>query len=250
MTEQNLEGRVALITGAGRGVGLGIALELASRGAAIAINDINAERAEEAVATVTASGGKAVAAAGDIADEESVRTIFARASELGTVDILVNNAGIPPQGMGLVSFLEETTASWRQFVDINLYGVAFMTRAALPAMVANGWGRVITIVSDSGRVGDPNLAMYGASKAAAVSLMRSIAAEVGPVGVTCNAISLSTIAMPGMSQEMQDQLGRRYPVRRLGQPADVAGAVAYFASPEAEWVTGQTLSVNGGYVRI
>ncbi|MCH5007644.1 SDR family oxidoreductase, partial [Listeria monocytogenes] len=133
---------------------------------------------------------------------------------------------------------------------INLYGVAFMTRAALPAMIENGGGRVITIVSDSGRVGDPNLAMYGASKAAAIALMRSIAAEVGPLGVTCNAISLSTIVMEGMSEEMQAKLGNRYPLKRLGEPADVAGAVAYFASPAAKWVTGQTLSVNGGNVRI
>ena len=250
MTDQILDGRVALITGAGRGVGLGIALELASRGAAIAINDINEERADEAVAAVIDAGGTAVAATGDIADEEAVRAIVASAAQLGPVDILVNNAGIPPQGMGLVSFLEETTASWKQFVDINLYGVAFLTRAALPAMIENGWGRVVTIVSDSGRVGDPHLAMYGASKAAAISLMRSIAAEVGPLGVTCNAISLSTIAMPGMSEEMQTKLGNRYPLKRLGQPADVAGAVAYFASPAAEWVTGQTLSVNGGHVRI
>ena len=250
MTDQSFEGRVALITGAGRGVGLGIALELASRGAAIAINDISSERAEEAVATVVEAGGKAVAATGDIADEEAVKAIFASAAKLGPVDILVNNAGIPPQGMGLVPFLEETTASWKQFVDINLYGVAFMTRAALPAMIESGWGRVITIVSDSGRVGDPNLAMYGASKAAAIALMRSIAAEVGPLGVTCNAISLSTIVMQGMSEEMQAKLGNRYPLKRLGQPADVAGAVAYFASPAAGWVTGQTLSVNGGNVRI
>lgn len=250
MTDRFLEGRVSLVTGAGRGVGLGIALELASRGAAVAINDINRARAEEAVAAVVEAGGKAIAATGDIADEEDVQRILTSAARLGPVDILVNNAGIPPQGMGLASFLEETTASWKQFVDINLYGVAFMTRAALPAMIENGWGRVITIVSDSGRVGDPKLAMYGASKAAAVALMRSVAAEVGPRGVTCNAISLSTIAMPGMSEELQAELGNRYPVKRLGQPADVAGAVAYFASPAAAWVTGQTLSVNGGHVRI
>lgn len=250
MIEQDLEGKVALITGAGRGVGLGIALELAARGAAVAINDINQERAGEAVAAVIEAGGKAVAATGDIADEESVRAIVAEANQLGSVDILVNNAGIPPQGMGLVSFVEQSTASWRQFIDINLYGVAFMTRAVLPAMIDNGWGRIVTIVSDSARVGDPQLAVYAASKAAAATLMRSIAAEVGPLGVTCNAISLSTIAAPTMDEALQAKLGGRYPVKRLGRPSDVAGAVAYFASPAAEWVTGQTLSVNGGYVRI
>ena len=250
MTDEDLTGKVALVTGAGRGVGLGIALELAARGAAIAINDIDEQRAAGAVGAVAEAGGRAVAAVGNIADEASVRDVFAAAAALGPVDILVNNAGIPPQGMGMVSFVEDSTESWKQYIDINLYGVAFMTRAALPAMIDKGWGRVITIVSDSSRVGDPRLAVYAASKAAAASLMRSIAAEVGPLGVTCNAISLSTIASPAMDEEMQAKLGGRYPVRRLGRPSDVAGAVAYFASPAAEWVTGQTLSVNGGYVRI
>lgn len=250
MTDRDLEGKVALITGAGRGVGLGIALELAGRGAAVAINDISVERAEEAVGTVTEAGGKAVVAAGDITDEETVKEVFASAAQLGPVDILVNNAGIPPRGMGLVSFVEESTESWRRFVDINVYGVAFMTRAALPAMIEQGWGRVITIVSDSARVGDPKLAMYAASKAAGAALMRSVAGEVGRHGVTCNSISLSTIAMPGMSEEAAAKQASRYPMKRLGRPADVAAAVAYFASPAAEWVTGQILSVDGGYVRI
>lgn len=250
MSDQDLEGKVALVTGAGRGVGLGIALELSARGAAVAINDIDQERAEDAVGAVTEAGGKAVAATGDICDEESVGEILAEANRLGSVDILVNNAGIPPQGMGLVSFVEQSTASWKQFIDINVYGVAFMTRASLPAMIDQGWGRIITIVSDSARVGDPNLAVYAASKAAAATLMKSIAAEVGPLGVTCNAISLSTIATPTMDADLQAKLGGRYPVKRLGKPSDVAGAVAYFASPAAGWVTGQTLSVNGGYVRL
>lgn len=251
MADQELTGKIALVTGAGRGVGRGIALELAARGAAVAINDIDEERADEAVGAVIDVGGRAVAATGDIADEESVCAIFARVNQLlGPVDILVNNAGIPPQGMGLVSFVDESTESWKQFIDINVYGVAFMSRASLPAMIEKGWGRIITIVSDSSRVGDPHLAVYAASKAAAATMMRSIAAEVGPLGVTCNAISLSTIASPAMSEELQAKLGSRYPVKRLGQPSDVAGAVAYFASPAAEWVTGQTLSVNGGYVRI
>lgn len=251
MVDQELRGKVALVTGAGRGVGCGIALELAARGAAVAINDIDAGRAAEAVDAVIAAGGRAVAATGDIADEDSVGAIFAAVGEsVGPVDILVNNAGIPPQGMGLVSFVDESTESWKQFIDINIYGVAFMSRAALPAMIEKGWGRIITIVSDSARVGDPHLAVYAASKAAAATMMRSIAAEVGPLGVTCNAISLSTIASPSMGEEMQAKLGSRYPVKRLGRPSDVAGAVGYFASPAAEWVTGQTLSVNGGYVRI
>lgn len=250
MTDKDLEGKVALITGAGRGVGRGIALELARRGAAVAINDINAERAAEAVQAVTDEGGRAVAAVGDITKEESVAELVAKANELGPVDILVNNAGIPPQGMGLVSFLEETTESWKQFVDINVYGVAFMARAVLPSMVERGWGRIITIVSDSGRVGDPNVAVYGATKAAGASLMRSLAYEFGKYGVTCNAISLSSMATPGTPPEMEAKLTRRYAIKRMGRPEDVAGAVAYFASPSAEWVTGQTLSVNGGYARI
>ncbi|MQW77594.1 SDR family oxidoreductase [Nocardioides sp. dk4132] len=250
MTERNLEGKVAVVTGAGRGVGLGIALELAARGAAVAINDVSAERAEQAVRAVTDAGGKAVSAAGDITDEGAVKEIFARADRLGAVDILINNAGIPPQGMGLSSFVEEATESWKRFVDINVYGVAFMTRAALAPMIEKGWGRVVTIVSDSARVGDPNLAMYAASKAAAATIMRSVAGEVGRYGVTCNSISLSTIAAPGMPEEVAAKLASRYAVKRLGSPADVAAAVAYFCSPAAEWVTGQTLSVDGGYVRI
>jgi NAD(P)-dependent dehydrogenase (short-subunit alcohol dehydrogenase family) len=241
----DLSPRVALVTGAGQGVGAEIARTLARQGAAVAVNDLFTERAETVVDEIVAEEGRAGAFEADITDAEAVGAMVASVeARLGPVDVLVNNAGIPADGFVLKQFREMTDDEWEPFIRLNLYGTLHCTRAVVDGMCERGWGRVVTVSSEAGRAGTGlGISLYGASKAAAVGLSRHLAVELGPFGVTVNCVSLGVI-------ERADGGGRGmakgYPTRRLGRPADVAGAVAYLASDEAAWVTGQTLPVNGG----
>jgi 2-hydroxycyclohexanecarboxyl-CoA dehydrogenase len=229
-----LDGKIALVTGAGQGVGAGIARALADGGAIVVVNDLFAERAEQVAAEV---GGRAVAF--DVTDLDAVRAGFAAA---GPVDILVNNAGIPAAGFPQVDFKDTDPALWRRFVDLNLYGVMHCTHSALPGMCQRGWGRIITISSEAGRVGmSLRVSLYGAAKAGAIGLMKHLAHEVGRDGVTCNSLALGT--MEGVPLDPS-----RFPIPRLGTGADVGAAVAFLASDDADWITGQVLGVNGGAV--
>lgn len=229
-----LDGRVALITGAGQGVGAGIARYLAEQGAEVVVNDLFADRAEAVAAEV---GGRAVPF--DVTDLDAVRAGFEAA---GPVDVLVNNAGIPADGFPLVDFVDSDPEVWRRFVDLNLYGVLHCTHTALPGMCERGWGRVVTISSEAGRVGmGIQVSLYGASKAAGIMLMKHLAHEVGPSGVTCNALALG--GMEGIPLDP-----KRQPIPRLGTGRDVGAAVAFLASDDAGWITGQVIPVNGGAV--
>jgi NAD(P)-dependent dehydrogenase (short-subunit alcohol dehydrogenase family) len=242
----DLTGRVALVSGAGRGVGAGVALSLARQGAAVAINDLHPHRAEKTAAAITAAGGRAAVVAFDVTDHAAVSEGFAKASQtLGPIDILVNNAGIPDSGFVPIPFKDSDPASWRRFVDLNLYGVLNCTHVALAGMCERGWGRIITISSEAARMGLAiNVSVYGAAKAGAVGLMRHLALEVAPAGVTVNAVSLG--AMDNVGGDMAAKLSAGIPRRRLGSGADAGAAVVYLASSEADWVTGQVLPVNGG----
>ena len=226
--------RVALVTGAGQGVGGGIARALAEQGVTVVVNDLFPDRAEAVAAEV---GGRAVPF--DVTDLDAVRAGFAAA---GPVDILVNNAGIPADGFPQVDFKDSDPELWPRFVDLNLYGVLNCTHTALPGMCERGWGRVVTISSEAGRVGLPiRVALYGAAKAGALGLTKHLAHEVGRYGVTCNALTLGT--MEGVPLDPS-----RFPVPRLGTGRDVGGMVAFLASDAAEWITGQVIGVNGGAV--
>lgn len=241
-----LEGRVALVTGAGQGVGAGIAKVLAGQGAAVLVNDIEADRAAQTVAAVVAAGGRAAAVAFDVTDFDAVaKAVAAASSHFGPVDILVNNAGIPVAGMGQTPFVETGPQLWRQLIELNLFGFLNCAHAVLPGMTERGWGRIILISSEAGRLGlDIQVSLYGAGKAGAVGLLRHISMEVAPSGVTCNALSLGL--MNNVSGEWADAIAATIPRRRLGTPEDIGAAVAFLASDAADWITGQLIPVNGG----
>lgn len=256
----DIGGQVALVTGAGKGVGRGIALELAKHNAGgIVVNDFDAGRAEEVVAEVRTMGVKAMAAVFDVTDRAAVASAYEKvAAELGAPTILVNNAGnAGPDGTFDLGppFWDEDPAIWGKYIGTNFYGVLNCCHVALPYMVAEGRGRVVTIVSDSGRVGEPRLAVYAAAKAGAAGFMRSLAKDAGRYGITCNSIALGSIQTMQTPEQFEaykqtDQYKKavsHYTIRRYGQPDDVSGLAAFLCSDRAAWITGQTYPVNGGY---
>jgi 3-oxoacyl-[acyl-carrier protein] reductase len=249
----DLTGKRALITGAGQGVGAATAVTLAEAGAEIVVNDLVGERAEAAAAELRSQGHAAVAAAFDVTDHAAV---VAAVAAVGGVDILVNNAG-NAGGDGWVGggpFHASNPAEWTRFINVNLYGVMNCTHACVPAMIERRWGRVITIISDAGRVGEANMAAYAAGKGGAGAFTRAIAHEVGRYNITANNISLGTMRTPlteprwaNATEEQTKAILGRYLIRRPGLPDDAAALVLYLASPAAEWVTAQTYPLNGGY---
>jgi NAD(P)-dependent dehydrogenase (short-subunit alcohol dehydrogenase family) len=240
----DLQGRRALVTGAGRGIGRAIAHGLASAGATVAVNDVNPSEAEAVADEIIAEGGKATPLPFDVTRYSEVAAAI---EAIGGTDVLVNNAGnAGAEKFGaLVDFAESDPDEWSRYFAVNLFGTMHCTRAALPAMIASQCGRVVTIVSDAARYGDAKVAPYAAAKAGAAGFCRSVAREVGRHGVTVNCISLGTIDSPVVADAPFD--GRGYVVRRRGKPEEVAGLVTYLASPLADWITGQTYALNGGY---
>jgi 3-oxoacyl-[acyl-carrier protein] reductase len=239
-------GRVALVTGAGQGVGVGNARALAAQGASVAVNDLVAERAD---ATVAAIGGRTIAAPFDVTDRAAVDRGVARiADELGPVDILVNNAGVPV-GMDLVPFGQADPEQWRLYVDLNMYGSMHCIQAVLGGMCDRGWGRIVQISSGAGRAGlNLGISLYGASKSGIEGLIRHLSQEVARKGVTANCLALGMMGHAGsdVDDAATAPLVRTIPVGRLGTPDDVGAAVVYLASDEASWLTGQTIDLNGG----
>lgn len=252
--DHQLGGRRVLVTGAGQGVGEGIARLLAAGGAEVVVNDFVAERAEAVAGSIVADGGAAVATSFDVTDHAGVAAAVAAA---GHVDILVNNAGnAGVEGFGVPApFVETGPDDWAKYLAVNLHGVLHCTHAVLPGMVRAEWGRIITIVSDAARVAERGMAIYGAAKAGAAAFGRGIAAEVARHGVTVNSVALGTMRTPltaglwddATLADQQQAILSRYLVRRPGEPADAAWMVAALASPRAAWITGQTIPVDGGY---
>jgi NAD(P)-dependent dehydrogenase (short-subunit alcohol dehydrogenase family) len=241
----DLSGRRALITGAGQGIGRAIAHTLAEAGAAVVVNDIDGARADSVVEEIVAAGGKASPLVFDITKWEATEQAI---TGDGVFDILVNNAGnAGAENFGaLVHFAKSDPNEWTRYFAVNLFGTMHCTRAVLPAMIeAGGGGRVVTIVSEAARYGDKALAPYAAAKAGAAGFCRSVAREVGRWGITVNSISLGTMESPLTAGAPFD--GSGYVIRRRGEPEEVAGLVAYLASPLADWITGQTYALNGGY---
>ena len=242
----DLSGRVALVTGAGQNVGAGIARALAARGAAVAINDLHAERAERVAKEIEGAGGRALAAPFDVTSLDATQAgVGSVKSRLGPVDVLVNNAGVP-DGMGLVRFRDYDPAQWARMVDLNLYGVLHCARAVADDMCARRWGRIITISSGAGQVGlSIGVSLYGAGKGGAIAFMRHLAIELARDGVTANTLCLGLMSNAADAAATK-AIAATVPVGRLGTPDDVGAAVVYLASPEASWITGQTIGLNGG----
>lgn len=243
----DLTGKVAIVTGAGQHVGLAIANALAEQGAAVAINDIVEERAKAAAEEITSKGRRAIAAVADATDLDAVKQMVARVeAELGPVDILVSNAGNSGANPAIpTSFVDMDPADWNKYVDINFYAVLNGIHAVLPGMCERRHGRIITISSDAGRQGiNMGMSIYSGGKAGALGFQRSLACEVGKHQVTVNAVSLGMI--PG---DWDPGPPKGIPLGRYGVPEDVGPSVAFLASDDASWITGQILSVNGGVYR-
>ncbi len=243
----DLSDRVALVTGAGQGIGAGIARQLAAQGATVAVNDLVLDRAKATAAEILEAGGRAHAISFDVTDYASIVSgVEEIAAELGAVDILVNNAGVPEK-MGMAPFRETTPADWVRVIDINLYGVLNCSRAVIDGMCDRGFGRVITISSGAGTAGvGIGVSAYGAGKGGGLGFMRNLALEVARKGVTANSLALGL--MNNVPSEILPAIEKSIPVGRAGQPDEVGACCVYLASDEAGWMTGQTIQLNGGSV--
>lgn len=240
-----LQGKVAVVTGGGRGIGEAIAIVLAEKGAKVAIWDLDPETAERTAATIRAGGGTAVGIGGDAADATSVAAAAQRTrEELGPITILVNNAGTNLYE----PFTTISEESWDRIIRINLKGPFLVTQAIIPDMLTAGWGRIINISSSSAQTGAPCLAHYASSKGGVIGLTRALALEYIASGITVNNVPPGFVDTPLVREGGVDveATAQHMPMKRAGSPADIAHAVAYLASEEAGYVTGQTLSVNGG----
>jgi NAD(P)-dependent dehydrogenase (short-subunit alcohol dehydrogenase family) len=242
-----LDGKVALVTGAGSGLGVGIVTALARQGASVIVNDLDPAKAEATAVFLREGQGRAIAAPFDVTDRAAADAAIAKASgELGPIDILVNNAGnAGGHQFHQLPFAQMPPENWDRFIDVNLVGVLNCTHAVVGGMEQRGWGRVITISSTAGRVGASiNVSIYGAAKAGAAHFMRHLSQEVAAKGVTANVISLGFMNTVG--EEFAKAIIPTIPTKRCGTGEDVGAAVVYLASQEASWVTGATLVVDGG----
>lgn len=243
----DLNGKVAMVTGGGQGVGEEILRAFASQGARVAVNDFYAERADAVAESINAQGGSAISVPFDVVDAAAVQSAVDHIHEQwGRLDILVNNAGVIPTGMQPVPFMKTSAQDWRPIVDINLYGTMNCTHSVLPKMVEHGWGRLVTISSDAARVGHFGSAAYGAAKAGGEALMRTLSKELGRKGITANSIVLGLIDT--VPEDFSRGAERHYSTGRIGSPSDIAAAAVYLCSEEAAWVTGESLLVNGGFL--
>lgn len=251
-----LRGKTALVTGGGRGIGRAIALGLAEEGAQVAVLDILADNAESVRREIETLGVKGLALAADLTRREQVTlAVEEMLGQWGQIDILVNNAGWDK----LEPFLESEEETWDRIIAINFKALLYVSKAVLPHMAGRGTGKVISIASDAGRVGSMGEAVYAGTKGAIIAFSKTLAREMARHRITVNVVCPGLTETPLLqgirqqspkSERVIDAVTRAIPLGRVGQPEDVAGAVVYLASPAADYVTGQTLSVSGGLTMV
>jgi 3-oxoacyl-[acyl-carrier protein] reductase len=247
---KKLEGKVAVVTGASKGIGAEIAKQLAAEGAAVVVNYASSKAgAEKVVAAITGKGGKAVAVQADVAKPEEIRRLFAEAKKaFGALDILVNNAGI----YQFAPLEAVTPEHFHQQFNLNVLGLLLTTQEAVKHF-GGGGGSVINIGSVVGKLGLPTTAVYSATKAAVDSITRTLSAELGPKKIRVNAVNPGMVVTEGNASaanaedEFRKVVEAHTPLGRIGQVDDIAPAVVYFASDDSKWVTGETLYIAGGY---
>lgn len=243
------EQKVAVVTGASRGIGAATAVALAEAGFAVAVlYRTNRVLAETCVQKIRENGGTARAYAVDITDSAAVKIVTAQIEkDLGAVSVLVNNAGISEQKL----FTDITDSDWEQMLAVHLNGAFYMTRALVPAMVHQKYGRIINIASMWGETGGSCEVHYSAAKAGLIGLTKALAKELAPSGITVNAVSpgaVETDMMRALGEEVCKSVAEETPVGRLAHPQEIADAICFLASEKAAYITGQVLSVNGGAV--
>jgi NAD(P)-dependent dehydrogenase (short-subunit alcohol dehydrogenase family) len=246
--KMGLDGKVALVTGAARDVGREIALSLAAEGAAVGVNYRGSrDEADMVVKEITNNGGRAIAYGADVTDFEAVKAMIASiVADYGGLNIVVNNAGLALRNR----FVDTKPEEWKNQIDVCLYGAIHVAQAAAPHLEKSGSGRLIALVGDSSRVGESGLSIVAAARAGVIGLMKSIARELGRSGVTANTISLGLVETAhdrAWVEANRDKLIKFYPLRRLGLPEDIAPMVALLASPHGGWITGQVISISGGF---
>ena len=242
----DLTGHVALVTGASQGIGRACAIELAKRGAAVALCARSEEKLKTVHDEITAAGGKAAVFKLDVTNDDEIKAVVKAAIEqLGKVDILVNNAGITHDSL----LLRLKRPDWDAVVNTNLTSAYVATQAVLSSMMKQRWGRIINIASINGQIGQTGQANYSASKAGLIGLTMSVAREVASRNITVNAVSpgyIETAMTQELTPELREQMLKFVPLGRVGKDTDVANAVCFLASDEASYITGHVLNVNGG----
>jgi len=244
--------KVALVTGAAAGIGAACAKRLAEDGISVGVLDIDAERCSDTVNAINDAGGNAIALGADVSDRAQVRTALDKLrGAFGPISIVVNNAGIT----GFTPFAQITDDEWDKIYQVNVKSIFIICQEALSAMTDAGWGRIVNISSSSAQTGAPYMAHYSSSKGAVITMTRTLAQELGPLGITVNNIPPGSVMRTIMSEGTRDKwnisdedMKASIPVRRVGEPEDIANACAWLCLEASGYVTGQTIGVNGGRV--